>query len=145
MKKIYKQLMVAAPIVVTVVSVGTYFAVTTFNDQKEIKNEKSIVHHVGMNKDIDLKIFPKLDQSKFYKYIRIKDNKPYLTDEFIARVINEVLQKMQFSGGQIRWGYEFRDTFKKDDLLVNFEWVPSKESSVQDVQKKSYHFKLINS
>ena len=66
------------------------------------------------------KIFPDLIMETLYEKIRIKNSRPIITDELIAKLVNEILSKINISDGSISWGYQLN--YKKDDLKITFKW-----------------------
>lgn len=74
------------------------------------------------------KIFPQINAQQFYKYIKMRDGKPYMDDIFIAQVVNKVLKDIQISDGHIEWAYTMND--QKDDLKLTFKWLSDGQGRV---------------
>ena len=148
MKKRNRIILTGLPIVALTAGV-VIFVIYEMNKKDENTNNSShqyiesdnIKNNGGGETHDDLlskfKIFPKLDNSQFYKYIRIVDGVPIINNEFISHVVHKVLKDIQISDGTIDWGYELSDD--KQHLSVTFKWNADSQSKVFT---KTYHFNV---
>lgn len=83
-------------------------------------------------------IFPQLNAYDFYDYIRVNENGPYFTDDFIAAVVNKVIKDSIITDGTIHFSYE---RVSQSVLKITFVWVRSNG----DTYPKVYTFTLTNS
>lgn len=105
MNKIVKSAMMIAPVGAIVGSVGVYFALSSSKRAKESYEEPSVKTNdipertVNGQNTLGIQVFPKIYQATYYKYLRVVDGEPQITDEMIAHVVNDVLTKMQYTDG----------------------------------------------
>ncbi len=64
-------------------------------------------------------VFPEITNLDYYKYIEMKDGKPIITDEMIACVINDIVSRMQITGGDLDYGYE---KVSDQEVIISFVW-----------------------
>lgn len=144
MNKHLKKLMYLTPIGIIGGSVGLYFALSHKQDKDndKPKAESTVVGHQSHGTGLEIKVFPDIQKSEFYKYIKIEDGLPYIPDEMIARIVNKILEKMQFTDGEVQWGYKFVDELRKDDLLLSFKFTPNVLSLNIKPSERIYHIKI---
>ncbi len=137
MKKRFRVMMTIVPIATTIVVIGIYFSIQFVkNEQKgdiklKIREDTPPTNTNHTNDEISkFKIFPKLNELDFYKYIIIFQGEPILNDRFISRVVQFVIEKIQISDGHIEWDYKYND-FKKQSISISFKWVAN-------IQNRSY-------
>lgn len=85
------------------------------------------------------RVFPELKSSYFYKYLKMRDGKPYISDMFISQVVNKVLKETQVSDGKIEWAYDLSDD--KQTLKLTFKWDSGNQGRVFS---KTYKFNISN-
>lgn len=171
MNKFIKKALFITPVLTALGSVGVYFGLSTSKDIKlnEIEKEPSETSIVAPQVDeekskgessspthkniptpqntittneIGFRIFPTLNQATYYKYIRIRDGKSYISDDFISHVINDVLLKMHYTDGKVYWSYEFTNPEKREEVLISFRLRPSENGILKNEIKRTYHFTL---
>lgn len=92
--------------------------------------------------ELGIKIFPTINQASYYKYIRFQESEPFITDEFISHVVNDILLKMQYTDGKVYWSYEFSDPIKRKEVVISFRLHPTGNGFLRNEIRKSYHFTL---
>lgn len=81
--------------------------------------------------------FPTLSSYDFYDYIRVNENGPYFSDDFIAAVVNKVIKEAVITDGTIHFSYE---RVSQSVLKITFVWV----NSNHNIYPKVYTFTLSN-
>lgn len=66
-----------------------------------------------------VKIFPKLDTTTLYKYVRMENGKYIITEDFISGVINFVISNMKVVDGNLHYKYELPTP---SSLKITFYW-----------------------
>lgn len=150
MKKITRITLTLMPLVLSIGTFATFFAVKVNNEN----NSSSIykpglsTHESGTSESgggtgkfiptSKFKIFPVLHQNEFYQYIVIKSGKAILNDDFIAKVVNKVIKSSQISNGHIEWGYQYNDG-NFQSLSITFKWFAEMQNRIL---RKTYNFKI---
>lgn len=67
----------------------------------------------------NMEIFPKLETSDFYKYIRYENGRHIINNDFIAAVINYVVANMKVVGGNVHYKYT---QSSPTTLNITFYW-----------------------
>lgn len=144
MNKYLKKLVYLTPVAIIGGSVGLYFALSNKQESENNKPrpDRLVAGYQSNNHGLEIKVFPDIQKAEFYKYIRIEDGLPYIPNEMIARIVNKVLEKMQFTDGEVQWGYKFVDELKKDDLLLSFKFTPNTLSLNIKPSERIYHIKI---
>lgn len=128
MRKLYKGLSIATPIVVVGGSIATYFAVSMKKgneineDTQNVNSTESIPKHSSAYDKFN--VFPDVTQDQFYEYIRIKGSRPVITDEFISAFISYVIKNANIAGGSLNWNYRFNDGDLRQHAEITFRWLP---------------------
>lgn len=123
----------------TTTGVSTTFLIKSGNDNKKQPGEN---HEVSISDDMPLgkvRIFPEIFQQNYYDDIHVLKGEPYITDDMIAKIVKDVLKGATYSGGQIKWAYEFKDNTKQE-VKITFEWLP--DISVLSKVVKTYIVKI---
>lgn len=144
MNKILRLALIAIPILSVSIGLGAYLYIdNNSNSIHSINNKKiQIVDKKESNKFYPLDIFPELSTYEFYKYIRIEDANPIISKEMVENIVKNILKKINISGGNIKWGWNYDSIFKKS-VHISFEWIPN---DIQiNPQTKTYNFSLIKS
>jgi methionyl-tRNA synthetase len=110
-----------------------------FNTENLIpKNSLFKKKNTTINQNIEWNVFPKLKIESFYDQIIIKNGKPYISDNFIANVVEKVIKETKISHSNIRWGYRFKNANRTE---INFYF----ETTIYFNKKlrKKYNFKIL--
>lgn len=158
MNKILRVSSIAAPLLLTTGTVGTYLIVaskkTSVIDKSNNRNLSHENNPPTKNIFNDFDVFPKLDQHDFYNHIRINDVDDYedgenkqqkkieingmkvvIDNEMQAKIINYVLRHMKTTDGEIYYGIERINSYH---IKFHFKWNRTQD----DAYYKTYDFLL---
>ena len=128
MRKLYKGLTIAAPIVVIGGSIATYFALSMNKDEGNNEETMNVNQTEAIPKHSNaydkFNIFPDVSQDQFYEYIRIKGSRPVITDELISAFVSYVIKNANIAGGSLNWNYRFNDGDLRQHAEITFRWLP---------------------
>ncbi len=140
--------MAVTPIIAIIGSIGVYFALPASKTDKD--KELSITTDLVKNPTVDIstqsqganslgiQVFPKLNQANYYKYIKLKNGIPYIPDDLLAHIVNDVLQKMQYTDGVVSWRINYIDSLSQNDVHITFQLKPTGNGILKDEIKKTY-------
>lgn len=127
-KKLRKGVIVVGTLIpIVAVSTGLYFY---YHSKKEStqniihSSQKSGSHQTSTTNETNdiydkVKIFPQLNYDILYPYVRMKDGKYIITDDFISAVINYVISHMKVTDGNLHYKYELPTP---SSLKITFYW-----------------------
>lgn len=127
-KKIFSLLVLL--ILLAGIGFGIYFGIThksTNNIYTVSQGERQTAKEQNSTKSVesnnDLQFFPELREEKYYKYIKIKDDKAVFDKEVVLAIYKDVAKNKLFVNGVLKYKYKFINSDTK--LVISFIWVTS--------------------
>lgn len=112
MKKSFKRILLAVPALGSL-STGASFIVVSFtNNDSKNNSQKQKTAQVNKASNTNDKIFPVVQSSELYNFIKIKEGNAYFDDDMIANAINLIIHKIKTSDVEVGWSYAFKDNNK---------------------------------
>ncbi|WP_051586185.1 MHO_1590 family protein [Mycoplasmopsis lipofaciens] len=114
--------------------IGTTVGLATITPIIVISAKKYKNNRIDIIENNQLATFPKLNNSNYYKYIRILNDKPCFASDFIANVVKDILQNMYIPSGNVEFYY---DKTNEQSITFYFKW-----TSGNSIIKKQYSFDI---
>lgn len=137
MKKIFLKHKRFIPLILAflvAVATGLYFLIKTNTSIKSVV-ANAVAPSSSTNQPPTYSVFPKIDYRDFYKYLKVKNGLPFIDDDMVARIINYVVVKMQYSGGKLEWSYFFADS-RQQTVVILFNLSTDFFSSAETTTKE---------
>ena len=142
MNKYLKGFLYIMPVIILVGSIGTYFVLTNVKSERKDNFEKITHFETKQSEENNLKIFPEISNHDLYKDIWVKDGKAIISDDFIAKVVTIVINKMQFTKGELKWGYKFEDEQTREKIKISFVFKPELPILGKTEIQRDYDFQI---
>ncbi|MEA4115300.1 hypothetical protein VBM87_00680 [Mycoplasma sp. 744] len=109
--------------------------ISTKSKIKLVENLKDKNIEFNNDKSLQYNIFPELNASDYYKYVRIEEDGYYFDSNIISSVAKDVINKIKSSEGKIYFEIE-----QPQDYEINFyfKWI----SNNNQIQYQNYYFNI---
>ena len=121
MKKIYIKTLIVTLVSAPIIATGTYLGVSIYKKRNQEMRTDLNTHKdlVEFNSGENINIFPKLNQSIFYDFLVLENQKPIITQKLIANVIKFVVPRINTTNDNVHWSYKLSED--KSQCLFYFE------------------------